>query len=73
VSNQIPRKKKKDEWKVHDTGCGRTEGYYKVDSKQKANHKVNIALPKFILNKGTCTKNIIIELMNILYFTHNIN
>jgi len=54
VPNQLPRKKKKDEWKVHDTGCGRTEGYYKVDSKQKANHKVNIAckkllLPKFIL------------------------
>lgn len=42
MPNQLPRKKKKDDWKIHDTGCARTEGYYKVDSKQKANHKVII-------------------------------
>ncbi|XP_060864602.1 histone-lysine N-methyltransferase SETD1B-A-like isoform X1 [Metopolophium dirhodum] len=58
VSNQIPRKKKKDEWKVHDTGCGRTEGYYKVDSKQKANHKYHFGHTIAQLNRITELKRV---------------
>ncbi|XP_026682209.1 histone-lysine N-methyltransferase SETD1 [Diaphorina citri] len=35
------RKKKRatDELHVHATGCARTEGFYKIDSQQKAQHK----------------------------------
>ncbi|XP_016656349.1 histone-lysine N-methyltransferase SETD1B-A [Acyrthosiphon pisum] len=58
LPNQLPRKKKKDEWKVHDTGCGRTEGYYKVDSKQKANHKYHFGHTIAQLNRITELKRV---------------
>lgn len=49
IPNEIPDKKKKDEWKIHDTGCARTEGYYKVDSKQKTNFKVIVNFNNIIV------------------------
>ncbi|XP_064461143.1 histone-lysine N-methyltransferase SETD1-like isoform X2 [Ornithodoros turicata] len=33
------KKKKKEELRVHATGCARSEGYYKMDSKEKARFK----------------------------------
>nr|XP_018917910.1 PREDICTED: histone-lysine N-methyltransferase SETD1B-A [Bemisia tabaci] len=33
------KKRKRDDWHVHATGCARTEGFYKVDVVQKAKHK----------------------------------
>lgn len=37
-----PRKKRRlDDLPLHKTGCARTEGIYKVDSKQKQKHKVS--------------------------------
>jgi hypothetical protein len=35
-----PKKRKRDELKIHKTGSARTEGFYKIDSKEKAKHKV---------------------------------
>lgn len=39
----LPPKKKRrfDDLPLHKTGCARTEGIYKVDSKQKQKHKVS--------------------------------
>lgn len=39
----LPPKKKRrlDDLPLHKTGCARTEGIYKVDSKQKQRHKVS--------------------------------
>ncbi|XP_049793284.1 histone-lysine N-methyltransferase SETD1B [Schistocerca nitens] len=37
--SSAPRKKKRDEGRVHKTGCARTEGYYKIDVKEKLKHK----------------------------------
>lgn len=28
------------EWKVHESGCARTEGFYKMDPGQKTKYKV---------------------------------
>ncbi|KAL1128908.1 hypothetical protein AAG570_013442 [Ranatra chinensis] len=33
------KKRKRDDWHVHSTGCARTEGYYKLDVGQKNKHK----------------------------------
>ncbi|XP_073999250.1 SET domain containing 1 isoform X1 [Rhodnius prolixus] len=38
-----PKRRRKDDWHVHKTGCARTEGFYKVDVKQKMKHKHNFA------------------------------
>lgn len=51
IPNEVTLKKKNDEWKIHDTGCARTEGYYKVDSKQKANFKVIININYYTVLK----------------------
>ena len=40
-----PKKKRRlDEPPIHKTGCARTEGIYKVDSKQKQKHKVSFTI-----------------------------
>lgn len=39
-----PKRKKRDDLRVHLTGCARTEGYYKVDLMEKLKHKVNFFL-----------------------------
>ncbi|XP_046387049.1 histone-lysine N-methyltransferase SETD1B-A [Ischnura elegans] len=33
------KKRRREEHRVHTTGCARTEGYYKIDVKEKAKHK----------------------------------
>lgn len=38
-SNATVKKRKRDDWHVHASGSARTEGYYKLDVKQKAKHK----------------------------------
>ncbi|XP_065201420.1 histone-lysine N-methyltransferase SETD1 isoform X2 [Planococcus citri] len=38
--NRAIKKNTSDGTIIHKTGCARTEGYYKIDSKQKAKHKV---------------------------------
>jgi len=44
VSDSPPSKKKrKEEPRGHKSGCARTEGYYKLDSKEKAKHKSHFA------------------------------
>lgn len=35
------KRRKRDEVRLHVTGCARTEGYYKVDLKDKLKHKVS--------------------------------
>lgn len=35
------KKRKRDELRLHASGSARTEGYYKVDIREKAKHKVN--------------------------------
>ncbi|XP_036338545.1 histone-lysine N-methyltransferase SETD1 [Rhagoletis pomonella] len=37
------KRKKEDELKRHKTGCARTEGYYKLDVREKAKHKYHHA------------------------------
>lgn len=37
-----PKRRKRDELRLHSTGSARTEGYYKVDMREKAKHKVRI-------------------------------
>lgn len=37
------KRKKDDELKVHKTGCARTEGFYKLDVRDKAKHKYHHA------------------------------
>lgn len=39
--------------KIHESGCTRTEGYYKMDSKQKANlaNKVIVKLLTVLISK----------------------
>lgn len=40
-----PKKKRRvDDLPLHKTGCARTEGIYKVDSKQKQKHKVSTSI-----------------------------
>ena len=34
------KKRKRDDSRVHTTGCARTEGFYKIDVREKAKHKV---------------------------------
>jgi hypothetical protein len=34
------KKRKRDDSRVHATGCARTEGFYKIDVREKAKHKV---------------------------------
>ena len=34
------KRRKRDDMRVHVTGCARTEGYYKVDIREKMKHKV---------------------------------
>lgn len=42
--NALPsRKRKRDDWKVHATGCARTEGYYKIAPQEKAKYKYHHA------------------------------
>lgn len=36
-----PKRRKKDDTRLHVTGCARTEGYYKVDIREKMKHKVS--------------------------------
>ena len=38
------KRRKRDELRLHATGCARTEGYYKVDIREKAKHKVCLIL-----------------------------
>ncbi|XP_044763789.1 histone-lysine N-methyltransferase SETD1 [Coccinella septempunctata] len=38
-----PRRKKKDDVKVHDSGCARTEGYYKISPQEKVKYKYHHA------------------------------
>ncbi|KAG8238890.1 hypothetical protein J437_LFUL015175 [Ladona fulva] len=33
------KKRRREEHRIHTTGCARTEGYYKIDVKEKAKHK----------------------------------
>lgn len=37
-----PKRRKKDDMRLHVTGCARTEGYYKVDLREKLKHKVSM-------------------------------
>lgn len=54
-----PKRRKRDDARVHASGCARTEGYYKLEAKEKAKYKyhhlktqpVVIANPKTIQNK----------------------
>lgn len=43
------KRRKRDELRLHSTGSARTEGYYKVDIREKAKHKVR---PFFYLFKS---------------------
>ena len=53
-----PKKKRKiDDLPLHKTGCARTEGIYKVDSKQKQKHKVIIFLEFFRITSVIAIKN----------------
>ena len=36
------KRRKRDELRLHTSGSARTEGYYKVDVREKAKHKVYI-------------------------------
>jgi len=38
------KKRKRDDSRVHITGCARTEGFYKIDVREKAKHKVCISV-----------------------------
>lgn len=38
-----PRKKKKDDVRVHDSGCARAEGYYKISQQEKIKYKYHHA------------------------------
>ncbi|XP_045466894.1 histone-lysine N-methyltransferase SETD1 [Harmonia axyridis] len=38
-----PRRKKKDDVKIHDSGCARTEGYYKISPQEKLKYKYHHA------------------------------
>ncbi|KAL3271157.1 hypothetical protein HHI36_021655 [Cryptolaemus montrouzieri] len=38
-----PKRKKKDDVRVHSTGCARTEGYYKITPHEKAKYKYHHA------------------------------
>lgn len=42
-----PKRRKKDDIHAHATGCARTEGYYKVDIKQKMKFKHHHAMASF--------------------------
>lgn len=37
------KRRRKEEPRAHPTGCARAEGYYKLDSKEKAKHKSHFA------------------------------
>ena len=37
------KRRRREEPKQHATGCARTEGFYKLDSKEKAKHKSHYA------------------------------
>ena len=37
------KRKRREEPRPHKSGCARTEGYYKLDSKEKAKHKSHFA------------------------------
>lgn len=38
-----PKRRKRDESRVHSTGCARTEGYYKIEAHEKAKYKYHHA------------------------------
>lgn len=38
-----PKRRKKDDHRVHSTGCARTEGYYKIEATEKAKYKYHHA------------------------------
>lgn len=44
------KKRRRDEVRIHATGSARTEGYYKVDIREKAKHKVSVEYLFFIAN-----------------------
>ena len=37
------KRKRREEPRPHKSGCARSEGYYKLDSKEKAKHKSHYA------------------------------
>ncbi|XP_013116526.2 histone-lysine N-methyltransferase SETD1 [Stomoxys calcitrans] len=43
VPPPVKKRKKEDELKIHKTGCARTEGFYKLDVREKAKHKYHHA------------------------------
>jgi hypothetical protein len=60
------KRRKRDEVRLHVTGCARTEGYYKVDLREKLKHKVRL----FILSLSLSSLYII---LNIEIFQGNAN
>lgn len=50
------KKRKRDELRLHASGSARTEGYYKVDIREKAKHKViRYLIHSFFVNKFLTT------------------
>lgn len=46
------KRRKRDDTRLHVTGSARTEGYYKVDIKEKAKHKVNILVNVILTSRA---------------------
>lgn len=54
-----PKKRKRDDLRVHSTGCARTEGFYKMEAREKAKYKYHhtrshttTTSPNFIVTKA---------------------
>lgn len=45
-----PKRRKKDDLKVHASGCARTEGYYKIEAHEKAKYKYHHAKSNAIVS-----------------------
>lgn len=51
------KKRKRDDSRIHATGCARTEGFYKIDVREKAKHKVRTFIMYAILTMKSSSRN----------------
>lgn len=61
------KRRKRDDLRLHATGCARTEGYYKVDIREKAKHKVSTS---YILIFILCFYLILFQLLYFYTFIY---
>lgn len=54
LSSSPAKKRKRDDVRVHTTGSARTEGYYKMDIKEKMKYKVRVRIYTLLLSFQRC-------------------